>query len=908
MKKIYLLLFLFLSLKLLAQTPEADPSFNPKDNGIYQQKIGFGAVVLPNNKILSVYQSSLIEYNVLLLNPDGSPDKTFNTTDSFTSKDIRIFAKSDGGFLTLDYSGKLRAFNADGTANSAFTTTTIKYYNPNNYKINDIIYQDDGKAIIYGVFDTLNDIYSVGFVRLNANGSLDSTFKWTSAGEKIVLQNDGKYFAFSGTRPSRYLADGKIDPAFKVVATIDPVQKFVTNGFETADNSTIDDIAVQPDGKVIAVGCNYVENGRTISYSIVRLNVNGTRDTGFKLYTDRDARIRKVYLQKDNKIILNMNYGTFIRLNTDGTTDTTFKYSNTVGFLNEGALFFQDDKMIISADFKDSQGITRSGIHRINADGSLDMTFNPYSGPNLFFGHWAEDYPFVSKVLLDQKVLIAGNFTTYNDIPVRNMCRINQNGEYDPSFKLDPAIKIFAATDSDYRIFEQNDGKILLVHNSTLTVNGITKSIVRLKSDGSLDTTFNIDQYTTYNPSDIQLLNNGKIIMIGENGLFSNKVGSYYSFNIIQLNSDGSLDTGYKSVLNKKPFKIYPLSSNKVLIYCLDYNPNYPYIPTIKLNEDGSIDSSFKSGNQPYTRVKELNDGKLLVISYDKYYTGPIRDDLFLKRVNSDGSTDTSFTTYSFDSTKVNRFNFYENGQINLFLTTNATTATKKVVLTSDGNLLNTINYNTNRNFEIQNCEDLLVYGDYDKSEEVNKSGLVRYKISKSSNATSNPAGEIYQPFTEGQTLADLKVTGANIKWYTSQSTCVITNKLTNKSTVDPDTFLPSTTLLVNATTYYASQSINGIESNYRLPVTVYAGTLGIKENNLPNLLTYPNPVKNFYTISNSEEINKVEVYNISGQLQFRNSYSDTNIKIDFTSLSSGLYFVKIFSAGKIATVKTIKN
>ena len=107
--------------------------------------------------------------------------------------------------------------------------------------------------------------------------------------------------------------------------------------------------------------------------------------------------------------------------------------------------------------------------------------------------------------------------------------------------------------------------------------------------------------------------------------------------------------------------------------------------------------------------------------------------------------------------------------------------------------------------------------------------------------------------------------------------------------------------------TYYASQTINGTESSYRLPVTVYSATLDTKKHELPNLVTYPNPVRDFYTISNSEEITKVEVYNLAGQLLLSNTYSNNNFKIDFTSLTSGLYFVKIHAHDKVAVIKTMK-
>lgn len=902
MKKNYFLFFL-ISFKLLAQNPELDPTFNSKETGIYQQDIGSGAVVLPDNKILTVFESGN-NYNVMLLNPDGSPDKTFNTTDSFATNDIRIFAKSDGAFITLQSGNKVRAFNANGTLNSVFATTTLTNVTSTPVQVRNIIYQDDGKAIIHGLFDIINDIYKVGMVRLNTDGSIDSTYKLQSGGNKFILFSDGKSVTMTGTNIYRYLANGKNDPTFKINTTIDPVQKYVTNGFETENNSSINDIAVQPDGKIIAVGCNFKENGKTFSYQIVRLNTDGTRDPSFKKFDSQTANITKIYLQKDNKIVLNIENSSFIRLNTDGTTDNTFKYYNTVSMLNEGALSFQENKMIISGNFKDNEGKTRAGIHRINSDGSIDLTFNPHSGPNLFFDEWNSktSYPFTAKTLLDQKILLAGDFSTYNDKPVKNLCRITQSGELDPTFNVDPAIKIYAdITQNDYVIIPQNDGKIVLLHNNGISVNGKGTSIIRLNSDGSIDNSFNFNPYYGNTggavTKDIKILNNGKFLIVGENGFFTTKVGNYYSYNVIQLNSDGSIDPNYNANFFHKPLKICTLSSNKVLISFLQDNYNYTYSPVLRLNENGTTDSSFKSGNLLLHRIKELNDGKLLAINNNSLLT----------RLNSDGSTDASFTSYSFAKANINNFDYYENGQINLFISSISADSTKKLTFSSEGTLQNTVEYNTNNNFEIQNCEDVLFYGYIKKIGNVNKNGIVRYKTSNTT-SSPNPAGEIFQPFTNGQTLADLKITGADIKWYTIQTNCGINSKITKKGNELSETILPLSTLLVNGTTYYASQSSNGIESSYRLPITVYSATLSTIKYDFPNLVTHPNPVKDIFDISNSEQINKVEVYSLSGQLISGNTYNTNNVKIDFSALNSGLYFVKIHTEDKVAIIKTIKN
>jgi len=901
MKKKYYLFFL-LSFKILAQTPELDNTFNAKETGVYQQNIGHSAIVLPNNKILSVFEYSYT-YKVILLNPDGSLDKAFNSTDSYTTREIRIFPKFDGGFITLDRDGKVKAFKADGNINSDFAILNLKNITSSPVDIKNIIYQDDGKAIIHGLFQEVNGIYTGGIVRLNADGSIDETFKLQSGGNKLIIQSDGKYIVTGRNTISRYFADGKIDPNFKIKSTIDPVQKFVTNGFETVDNSSINDVIVQPDGKIIAGGCNFVENGRTISYYIVRLNTDGTRDTSFKSLDSKSFNVNKIYLQKDNKLILFQQDGNqYIRLNSDGTIDTTFKYTNNSPlFSGEGTLFFQSEKMIINGNFKNGEGITRSRIHRINTDGSIDLTFNPHSGLNMVFDEFNDydQYPYLAKVLMDQKTILVGNFSSYNDTGFKKMCRINQNGEFDPTFKLDPSLRIFADNNTGYAIIEQKDGKIILMHDDAMSINNAPKSIIRLNRDGSIDNSFSYNPYYQIGSvSDIKILNNGKFVILGQFGFFQGKIGKYDSYNIIQLNSDGSFDSSYKPSFLHKPTGLFPLSNDKVLVSFTESNSSHTYYPVLKLNEDGTIDSSFKSGYQNYQRVKELPNGKLLITDSNR----------LLSRINADGSSDLTFKTYSFNKNTISYYDFYENDQINLFLSSNSTNTTDKLTFSSEGTLLNTIIYNTSGKFEVQNCEDLLFYNYFTQIENINKNGLVRFKISNL-NSNPNPTGEIFQTFSNGQTLGDLKITGTDLKWYNTQSDCGINNKVTKKGSSISETILPSSTILVTGTTYYASQTTNGIESNYRLPVTVFSSNLGVKVNNhLPDLITFPNSVKDYYTISNSEAISKVEVYNLSGQLQYRNLYNTTNIKIDFTSLSSGLYFVKIFSAGKMATLKTIKN
>ena len=59
----------------------------------------------------------------------------------------------------------------------------------------------------------------------------------------------------------------------------------------------------------------------------------------------------------------------------------------------------------------------------------------------------------------------------------------------------------------------------------------------------------------------------------------------------------------------------------------------------------------------------------------------------------------------------------------------------------------------------------------------------------------TTPTANSTQSFNSGDTLANLSVTGTNLQWYSSSS---------------GGTTLPISTVLVNGTTYYVSQTVNG--------------------------------------------------------------------------------------------------
>ena len=164
--------------------------------------------------------------------------------------------------------------------------------------------------------------------------------------------------------------------------------------------------------------------------------------------------------------------------------------------------------------------------------------------------------------------------------------------------------------------------------------------------------------------------------------------------------------------------------------------------------------------------------------------------------------------------------------------------------------------------------------------------------VSVTVNTTAAPTGTSPQDYLTGETLASLEVTGTGIIWYDAPTGGAV---------------LPSTTLLVSGVVYYASQTVNGCESPTRLAVT--AGTnLKVDGFNFNSLKYYPNPVNNVLTVSYSQEITGLKLYNMVGQELMNKKVSSTEAQLDMSNLPAGSYLLEVSSGAQSKMVKLLKN
>ena len=96
--------------------------------------------------------------------------------------------------------------------------------------------------------------------------------------------------------------------------------------------------------------------------------------------------------------------------------------------------------------------------------------------------------------------------------------------------------------------------------------------------------------------------------------------------------------------------------------------------------------------------------------------------------------------------------------------------------------------------------------------------------------------------------------------------------------------------------TYDVSLTVTNANGSSSLtkPGYIYVGGVGINDQNPQSISIYPNPVKDILTIDGGSSIQKVQIYNITGQLVMSQQPDSKTVTLNTSFLKSGIYFVKI--------------
>ncbi len=311
---------------------------------------------------------------------------------------------------------------------------------------------------------------------------------------------------------------------------------------------------------------------------------------------DISFTVNDVVLQPDGKIVVAGRFATVAgqarsrvaRLNANGSLDPTFQdpliSSNDPGNLTVFAIARQSDgKIVIGGLFTDVGGQPRNAIARLNGDGSLDSTFAPSVNSSVT----------AIAIQTDGKLVIGGYFTTVNGQPRTRLARINPDGSLDSGF-IDPQVVPTPFANAISTVAVQTDGRIL-IGGYIASVGGQSRTyLARLNSDGSPDAAF---APTLGGPvNQILIRNDGKILIGGPFGTINGTPRSL----VARLESNGSLDPGFQiTVIPSGSFGAMALQADGKLIvggsFTADVGREQRNIA--RFNADGGFDPLFADPN-----------------------------------------------------------------------------------------------------------------------------------------------------------------------------------------------------------------------------------------------------------------------------------------------------------------------
>jgi len=399
------------------------------------------------------------------------------------------------GILALPFATKAQTPNTQRDASFVLDMSgagAFMFAN-NEFQFSRVLPLSDGKILFFGsMSDPLQTVIS-GVARLHANGSWDNTFDGPDFDQDYYLRirsavelPDGKYLVggqfqdFSNGVNQRGIIrlnnDGSQDMSFDA-------------GFEI--NPTINAIAVQADGKILIAGdYSTMSHGTGITRLLPDGTVDGTFDAGQAPTTIRDIKVLP-----NGQILVAGRFsnwsGGLAVLNPDGSRDETFVHS---GYVFSSTIFnnifprtaIQPDGKIVVAGLQTSSTVK---VMRYNADFTVDAAFHVASNAQI-----NGVYPTGVAIQNDGKIIVTGYFlNSYDGVnSVSGVMRLNADGTLDGTFDTANG---FGNAPLAYHCALQADGKILVVtENSSYQEQSLTAAgggfpnrqyVIRLNGDAT---------------------------------------------------------------------------------------------------------------------------------------------------------------------------------------------------------------------------------------------------------------------------------------------------------------------------------------------------------------------------------------------------------------------------------------
>ncbi len=459
-------------------------------------------------------------------------------------------------------------------------------------RIESIVVQTDGRAIIGGSFTTVNGQSCPRLARLNPDGSLDPSF---------------------GTPLS-------------------------------AESGGVTALALQPDGKLLVGGFTLRPSGSPTRTGIIRLNPNGTWDASFMSgLPGLDGGVSVILTQSNNRILIGGGFTHVHGQDRPYLAQVSANGDLEAGFMAElngsvrAALVQPDGGIVIGGSFTTIGGESRNHIGRLRTNGVVDPGF--LSGLS---GADGEVQTVARRS--DGTIVIGGEFLNVNDQPFSYLAALRPDGNLAPGFLADSAGPDYLVT----KVLMRPDQEILILGGFS-RVNGQPKrGLALVTEDAYLQGWYYFYEHD-WQFSTMALLPDGKLLVAWIDGSFNFGIARLDN----EGTADPSGFSERVGIGDGQPFPDTVLSlglqpDGRILIGGIFSSiDTHPYGNLARLMPDGSRDVTFAStvlggnfGRAPYAFAVQDN-GRIVLGGSFSSVNGAARNRV--ARLLADGSLDNTF-------------------------------------------------------------------------------------------------------------------------------------------------------------------------------------------------------------------------------------------------------------------------
>jgi uncharacterized delta-60 repeat protein len=327
--------------------------------------------------------------------------------------------------------------NSDGTVDTSFVVGDGFFLNNSTARtIFSIKVSSTGKIYVGGNFLTYKNSSINRIIRLNTDGSVDTTFNVGTGFNSIVrsIIEDSNGDLYVGGDFTSYKGTSNNNRVIKLDSSGDKITSFDNStGFNTG---LVWNLSLNSDETILYCAGTFTAYKGTTRNRLAAINTsNGSLNTTFNTSVGANSTVvdilptsSGIYVTGSFTSVNGTSINRIARLQTNGNVDTGFNVG--AGANNTGYSLIEDSSgnIYFGGVFTSYKGTTINRIVKIDSSGDIDTSFNVGNGTNSNIYKLKQDS--------DGKILLGGAFSSYNSTGRLRLARANTNGSSDTTLSI----------------------------------------------------------------------------------------------------------------------------------------------------------------------------------------------------------------------------------------------------------------------------------------------------------------------------------------------------------------------------------------------------------------------------------------------------------------------------------------